>query len=239
MIQKVRLLWCCLLLACGASCSRAEPADLLLTSAAVYTVNAARPWAEAIAIRDGTIILRGEDGHSSWADSRAHSLVGIEAETPDPVKAVIERDFESEPSGTLRESAQKLVERIVPALMSADYLQAGRLALKLANSYGITSMIDVASTDLEIQTFQKMHDSDELTARMVLSLPVVSSIGASMDPDQIRPDDRGTDKRLRMDATKALIDGIVQDETATLLEPYIGRGGATGAVLVVTGLCLQ
>jgi predicted amidohydrolase YtcJ len=197
MIQNIRLLWYFLILIGGVGCSRPESADLLLTSVAVYTVNAARPWEQAIAIRDGTIIavgtneettdrfegltesldgrmvlpgfhdahlhplmggvqlmqcdlsglaavpallekirscdaalvggewlvgggwnlalfdesnpskslldainshrpifLRGEDGHSSWANSRALSLAGIEAETPNPIQGVIERDFE-------------------------------------------------------------------------------------------------------------------------------------------------
>jgi len=238
MIQKIRLLWYCLILiGCVGCCSRPESADLLLTSAVVYTVNGARPWAQAIAIRDGTIIavgtnkeitdrfegptesldgrmvvpgfhdahlhllmggvqlmqcnlsglaavpallekirscdaalvggqwlvgggwnlalfdesnpskslldainsqrpifLRAEDGYSSWANSRTLSLAGIEAERPDPIQRVIERDGEGEPSGTLRESAQALVESVVPALMPEDYLQAGRLALQLANS---------------------------------------------------------------------------------------------------------
>jgi hypothetical protein len=37
------------------------PADLLLTGAAVYTVDAARSWAEAVAVRDGRIAYVGTD----------------------------------------------------------------------------------------------------------------------------------------------------------------------------------
>src|SRR5262249_30772818 len=36
-----------------------EPVDLLLTAAKVYTVNAAQPWAEAIAVRGGRITAVG------------------------------------------------------------------------------------------------------------------------------------------------------------------------------------
>lgn len=39
----------------------AEPADLVLRGGDVYTVNITRSWAEAVAIRDGKIVLVGND----------------------------------------------------------------------------------------------------------------------------------------------------------------------------------
>ena len=48
-------------LAAGA-CSRAErahPADLILTNGAVYTLDAAQPWAEAVAVAGGKIVYAG------------------------------------------------------------------------------------------------------------------------------------------------------------------------------------
>lgn len=36
------------------------PADLIVTNARVYTVNAAQPWAEAVAVQDGRIIAAGK-----------------------------------------------------------------------------------------------------------------------------------------------------------------------------------
>ena len=43
----------------GCAATPAEPPDLVLTGGAVYTQDAARPWAEAIAIRDGLIVFVG------------------------------------------------------------------------------------------------------------------------------------------------------------------------------------
>jgi len=335
MMQKTRILVCWLLLLGTVSCSKLESADLLLTSAAVYTVNPEHPWAEAVAIRDGVIVavgsnkeitnkfegpvealdgrmvlpgfhdahlhllgggiqllqcdlsglasvpdllekvracdaalapgewllgggwnlslferanpskalldainserpiyLRGEDGHSSWANSPALTLAGIGATTADPAQGVIERDAAGLPSGTLRESAQMLLETIVPELPSEKHLEATRMALRLANSFGITSMIDASSADNEIRAYQQLLDLNELSARMVLSLPVLASIGDTMDGDKIRPDDRDSDKRLRLDAAKIFVDGVLEGETAALLEPYIGSGGERGMLLI-------
>src|SRR5688572_30790306 len=48
-----------LLLAGQASAAPAAGADLILTNARVYTVEAAKPWAEAVAIKDGKILAVG------------------------------------------------------------------------------------------------------------------------------------------------------------------------------------
>jgi predicted amidohydrolase YtcJ len=52
--------WGCLLLACSCRSGRpAEPADLILTNAAVHTMDAARPRAEAVAVAGGRIVFVG------------------------------------------------------------------------------------------------------------------------------------------------------------------------------------
>jgi predicted amidohydrolase YtcJ len=55
------------------------PADLVLTGGEVYTVDAARSWAEAVAIRDGRIVwVGGDDGAKAWigAGTRVVALGG-------------------------------------------------------------------------------------------------------------------------------------------------------------------
>jgi hypothetical protein len=56
------------LAACAAAgAAAAPPADLVLTGGAVYTVDAARSWAEAVAIRGGRIAWVGsDDGAAAW-----------------------------------------------------------------------------------------------------------------------------------------------------------------------------
>src|SRR5215471_14022241 len=55
---------CALVAACAAAAPRAgseATADLVLTGAAVYTVDAARSWAQAVAVRGGRIVYVGGD----------------------------------------------------------------------------------------------------------------------------------------------------------------------------------
>ena len=47
--------------ACGGPASGAAPPDLVLQNASVYTLDAGRSWAQAVAIRDGRIVAVGSD----------------------------------------------------------------------------------------------------------------------------------------------------------------------------------
>ncbi|MYF50797.1 MAG: amidohydrolase [Gammaproteobacteria bacterium] len=181
---------------------------------------------------DRPIFLRGADGHSSWANSKALALAGIDAETPNPPHGIIERDENGAPSGTLRESAQGLVEAIVPLLTAEDRLEATRQAVALANQFGITSMIDAATSTDEWTAWQGLDAAGGLTARVVLSIPVSSPLTWTPDESLIRTEDRGSGQRLRRDAAKLFVDGVLEGETAALLEPYLGEGGGTGMLIL-------
>lgn len=177
------------------------------------------------------IFLRGGDGHSSWANSRALTLAGIENETPDPPQGIIERNADGEPSGTLREAAQGLVEKVLPALSLEQRVDALREGIRLANRLGITSMVDASVSDLELATYRALEAEGGITARLVLSITVGENAYGVGRPDLIAPEDRGSGQRLRRDAAKIFVDGVLEGETAALLEPYIGRDGASGMLL--------
>ena len=194
----------------------ANPSKALLDG-----INAERP-----------IFLRGADGHSSWANAKALELAGIEAETPNPPQGIIERDADGQPSGTVRESAQGLVEAIVPPLTPDDRLEATRQAVALANQFGITSMIDAATSTDEWVAWQGLEAAGRLTARVVLSIPVSSPLTWTPDASLIRTEDRGSGQLLRRDAAKLFVDGVLEGETAALLEPYLGEGGGTGMLIL-------
>ena len=46
----------------GGAQEKVEPADLVLTNAAVYTVDENSSWAEAVAVTDGRIVAVGRFG---------------------------------------------------------------------------------------------------------------------------------------------------------------------------------
>lgn len=55
-----------------------KPADLILTNGRIYTVDAAEPWVEAIAIADGRILARGSATEMSKLAGAATSIVDLD-----------------------------------------------------------------------------------------------------------------------------------------------------------------
>ena len=54
-----------------------------------------------------------------------------------------------EPTGTLRESAAALVSKHLPELDPEDYAQGLKRALRMANGFGITSLIEASAAMLK------------------------------------------------------------------------------------------
>jgi predicted amidohydrolase YtcJ len=170
------------------------------------------------------IFLGGADGHSSWANSKALTLAGIERETPNPHNGIIERNAKGEASGTLRESAQDIVRAVIPE-PTAEARRDGLLrALKMANGFGITSFVEAAAGSEELAAYRALDSQGELTARVVASIAVTNA-----DADALmNPQDRGSDAKLRTDSAKIFVDGVLEGETAALLAPYLDSPGFSG-----------
>ncbi len=185
--------------------------------------NPSKRLLDAISV-DRPIFLGGADGHSSWANSTALTLAGIERETPNPPYGIIERDEKGEASGVLRESAQDIVRAVVPPISAAARRDGLLRGLAMANGFGITSIVDAAAGKDELDAYRSLAESGELTARIVSSIEINSVAADTL----MRPQDRGTNERLRTDSAKIFVDGVLEGETAALLEPYLDHPGFSG-----------
>ena len=90
-------------------------------------------------VPDRPVALVTRDGHTSWVNTRALELAGITATTPDPVGGVIDRDADGAPSGTLQETAMRLVQRLLPEPSQATWEQAILDAQRTLHALGITA----------------------------------------------------------------------------------------------------
>lgn len=169
------------------------------------------------------VALYAADGHSLWASSRALELAGITRETPDPPNGRIERDpATGEPTGTLREAAAGVIEKILPATTAEERVQGLRRALELAARNGITSVQD-ASVDEEIlRAYADLAGKGELTVRTVAALRVESSETAEVARLAALREKYRSD-RLRPISAKIFADGVIESQTAALLEPYLEK----------------
>jgi hypothetical protein len=91
------------------------------------------------------VILVRAGGHSAVSNSLALKLAGIDRNTPDPERGVIERDAAGEPNGIIRER-QDLVTRLAPAPTAEEMRPSYTAALKALLPLGITSIMEAATS---------------------------------------------------------------------------------------------
>jgi len=176
-------------------------------------------------VADRPVFLTNRDGHGAWVNGRALELASVTGATLDPADGRIERDVDGEPSGTLHEGAMDLVERLIPA-DTPDELDAGlRLAQAHLHSLGITAWQDAWLTDDMQAAYERLAARGELTARVVGALWWDREQGVEQIDDLVGRRARGPAGRFRPTSVKIMLDGVIENFTAAMLEPYLDRGG--------------
>jgi predicted amidohydrolase YtcJ len=181
------------------------------------------------------IILWSSDGHNAWANSLALELTGINAETMDPDLGVIERDPDGSPSGTLRETAQELIRAVMPKPTLERNVKALRSGIAHLNSVGITSYIDAWVGLEDYQSYQVIDQAGDLTARVVTSLTFESGFAKHYGDEfeqVLVSRNQYESERLNHDSIKFFVDGVLEGETAAVLEPYVGMHGHRGELIL-------
>lgn len=180
-------------------------------------------------VPDVPVYLEAADGHSAWVNSKALAIAGIERTTPDPPKGHIERDPKTgEPTGTLREAAKGLVERKIPDPSKEDYEAGLKSALLMANRFGITSVQEANASEEILRTYFELDRRSELSVRVIAAIHVDSLKGQSQISDLIKLREKYQSQRLKADAAKIFVDGVIESHTAALLSPYLDRPGYSG-----------
>ncbi len=173
--------------------------------------------------------LSNRDGHGAWANTRALELAGIDARTPDPKDGRIER-APGGPQGTLHEGAADLVGKLVPALTFAERLSGLLLAQRHMHARGITAWQDAIVGDYlgspdPLPVYLAAAASGELTARVEGALWWDRAKGGEQLQEILDRRERGQAGRFRANTVKIMQDGVAENFTAGMLEPYLDPSG--------------
>ncbi|MFT4286083.1 amidohydrolase [Nocardioides sp.] len=190
------------------------------------------PTAAALdaAVPDRPVFLPNRDHHGAWVNSRALALAGIDRSTPDPADGRVERDRDGHPTGTLHEGAMALVARHVPATSAAE-LYAGLLAAqRYLHSLGVTSWQDAivgdyAGMDDNGPTYARAADAGDLTASVVGALWWDRERGLDQLPELVARRTELSRGRFAATSVKVMQDGVAENGTAALVEPYLDHCG--------------
>ena len=168
---------------------------------------------------DNPVFFQRVDGHIAWANSAAFKLANITKDTKNPQGGEIVRDANGEPAGVVKETAQGLVDKVIPP-PSAEMVYKGlTLALAEAKKYGLTS-IQGGEDAVAMPVYEKLLAENKLTARVAIWQDFEKSVA---DLKKERTDFNNlklNPARLKFTMLKGYLDGSLGSRTAAMLAPY-------------------
>ncbi len=178
-------------------------------------------------VAERPVFLTSRDGHSAWVNSRALELAGVTTETPDPSDGRIERDPDGTPSGTLHEGAMDLVTRLMPDDTPADLEEGLRLGQRHLHAFGITAWQDaIVEPHSEERAYVALASRGELTGRVVGALWWDHHRGGEQIDELVERRRATAIGRYAPTSVKLMMDGVLENFTGAMLEPYLDKGGA-------------
>lgn len=184
------------------------------------------------AVPDRPVVLRAWDYHTMWVNSAALLRAGIDANTPEPALGRILRRPDGSPVGTLQEQgAIDLVLRVASPRPLEDLVEAIRIASARYLAHGITWVQDAWVDPADLEAWMSAARSDAISVRYNLAFRVdplrwraqLEELPASRDrvAAEAHP-------LLTARTVKFFVDGVVENRTAAMLEPYSDRAGDRG-----------
>ena len=178
-----------------------------------------------------SILLRGMDGHTAWANRVLLQRAGITADFLKTLSTGERRyygvDKDMQPNGFLVDAGTEKVEKLLPAYTPDELLRAGRAALQYNYSLGITAWLDPLAADYVLQAYKMLADRGELVSevdafpRVLARDPAAELAAVQKTREQYK-----SVPHLHVSGIKIFADGVVEypSQTAHMGKPYRNSG---------------
>lgn len=164
------------------------------------------------------------DGHISIANSAALIAAGVNGQTAPPQGGAIDLDTKGEPTGILRESAQGLIEKVIPPPSHEERLRGDQLAIADAVSHGVTSVQDFSDWE-DFLVFEELEKQGKLDVRITEWLPFKAPLE---ELKRMRAHHDANDPMLHTGFLKGFMDGSLGSRTAAMKAPFADDPNNTG-----------
>ncbi|MBR7828485.1 amidohydrolase [Actinospica sp. MGRD01-02] len=191
-------------------------------------------------VPDRPVFLFNRDVHGAWVNSKTLEMAGITGETPDPADGRIERDpATGEATGTVHEGvAYRINEHVVPEPTRAEWEAAILNAQEYLHGLGITGWQDAWVTPQTQAAYETLAADGRLTARVAGALWWERTRGLEQIDDlrarreqalKVRAPGHALGSGFHPTTIKIMTDGILENHTGALFEPYCDGCGGHGA----------
>jgi predicted amidohydrolase YtcJ len=175
-------------------------------------------------VPDRPAIMRCADGHTSWVNSRALALAGIDRATKDPENGTIVRDEKGEPTGALLEEASSLVTKLIPEPTPEETVESLRQGLREAARRGVVRVHGLGGEFEALDLLDRIRRDGGLTVRFTAAMWVEAPGPTDKDwkaYEEARA--KYHDEWLAVDGIKLMLDGVIDSGTGAMLDPYEGQ----------------
>ena len=185
-------------------------------------------------VSDRPVYLFNRDHHGVWVNTKAIELGGLSADTPDPVDGRIEREPDGYPAGTLHEGAGDLFNSVLPEITPELRYRGLLRAQEDLVALGVTGWQDaIIGEDLvgegAREAYERALAEGTLKARVVGAQWWLRDQGLEQIEKILKDRDEvaalGHPDRFSLGTVKIMVDGVAENYTASMLEPYLDASG--------------
>jgi predicted amidohydrolase YtcJ len=186
---------------------------------------------------DRPVMLFDNSGHSTWLNSAALAMFGVDRNTTDLSQGIsyFVRDRDGAPTGWAKEFV--LFPLMGDALLLPKPIMKERLAkaLRFLSGRGVTTLWDAGNYGFEDRVYEIVAELDRagaLPIRYEASYHIYAPNQIDVAVDELlRLRGRFGGDRLKFNTVKIHYDGVSEIATAAMLEDFVGDPGNRGGVL--------
>lgn len=177
-------------------------------------------------VDDRPVFLANRDHHGAWVNSRALEIAGLGPDSPEPTDGRVERDADGRPTGMLQEGATSLVQSCAPPDTDDDLLAGLLEAQRHLHSLGIVGWQDAIVGDYfnhsdTSAVYLRAAERGDLTSSVVGALWWDRARGAEQIGELEYRRAAAQHPKFRATSVKIMQDGIPENRTAAMLDPYL------------------
>jgi predicted amidohydrolase YtcJ len=179
------------------------------------------------------VVLRGSDGHTTWANNVMMKRAGLDKKFIQSLKPE-EKIFygtlkDGEPNGFVTEEGQGKISAAIPA--DVDNKKAAEKAMEYCNAYGITAWLDPGagstgkSEQASLDAYTYLINSGKLTAHIAATIISNADADPQKEIDFVKAlQKKHNRENFKIVGCKIFADGVIEHptHTAALSLPYTG-----------------
>lgn len=176
-------------------------------------------WLDAICA-DKPIILKSNDGHNYWMNSKALELNGITKDTPNPSGGLIQKDpVTGELWGSITDASDLI--KVKQTYTKEQQAEAFKYFQESMHAWGYTCFMAIAPIRVDSDVFKLLDAAGDLKMRVNLSQQILNDQPFEPQLKGLKDLKKNLESDL-IDVTTAkyFADGVIEGMTGFLLEPY-------------------